>query len=165
MKKWSFVLALVFVLALFSACGVTGWDGSSSSSQEESAPASTINENVTDESYEDNLSGLIAYLTEAGVITGSTETMQAAMIGAKDGVRFAAKEYTIELYEYDLSGLNDTAQATLASVREKGSFELLGFEAKAMLSDSGKYLMVFSGSDSDASVAEAAQKLFAAFKK
>lgn len=165
MKKWSCVLVLILIFALFSACGVTGWDGSESSAQEDSAPSSIVNENVTDESFDDNLSGLVAYLTEAGVITGNTENMQAGIIGATNGVRFNAKEYSIELYEYDLSNLNEAAQTTLASVREKGSFELLGFEAKAMLSDSGKYLMVFNESESEAPIAEAVKKVFSVFKK
>ena len=165
MKKWSFVLALVLVMALFSACGVTGWDGSSSSSQQEAEPSSAVNENVTDESFEDNLTGLVNYMKDAGVITGNTESMQAAMIGAKEGVRFATAAYTVELYEYDLSNLNETAQSVLSSVREKGTFELLGFEAKAALSDSGKYLMVFTETGKEASIAEAVRKLFAVFKK
>ena len=164
MKKWSFVLAVILVLMLFSACGVTGWDGSSSS-QQESTPSSTVNENVSDENYEDNLAGLIGYFKEAGIITGDTETMQAAMIGAKDGARFTAKNYSVEIYEYDLSDLNETAQGVLASVREKGTFELLGFEAKASLSGSGKYLMVLNESDSDASIAQSAGKLLESFKR
>lgn len=112
--------------------------------------------------FKDNLEGLINYFTELeylamkdGKLDESTVTvMDASLIGAKEGKKFVTayggKAVTIELYEYDVKNLNDTAKAVVESVKNSGEFTILDLPSvKANLSDNEKYLMIYADSSID----------------
>lgn len=152
--KIAAVFAAALMLLSFSACAVNMPDSSSSSNTSSEAEATPEPEASVDESkFADNLEGLQEYMVAKEYISGTPVDMEASFIGAKDGVKYTcsyegSNNITMELYEYDTSSLNETAQEVINSVKENGTFELMDITAEAVLSDSGKYLMVYKDSAS-----------------
>ena len=112
--------------------------------------------------FKDNLEGLISYFTELEYLAmkdgkldeSSVTVMDASLIGAKEGKKFVTayggKAITIELYEYDLKNLNDTAKTVIESVKNSGEFTILDLPSvKAYLSDDEKYLLIYTDSSID----------------
>ena len=84
----------------------------------------------------------------------SVTVMDASLIGAKEGKKFVTayggKAITIELYEYDLKNLNDTAKTVIESVKNSGEFTILDLPSvKAYLSNNGRYIMVYTDASID----------------
>ena len=74
----------------------------------------------------------------------------------------------MELYEYNTASLNDTAKEVLEAVKKDGKFDMMGTMVDAVISDSGKYLMIYKDSatgDLHDARTEAVMKDFKAFKK
>ena len=128
---------------------------------EATGSVATVDE-IDAKNFSDNLQGLSEYFakkeyitTKDGKIDESTVTvMDASLIGAKEGKKYATsyvgKAVTIELYEYDVKNLNDTAKAVVESVKNSGEFTILDLPSvKANLSDNEKYLMIYTGSSID----------------
>ena len=74
--------------------------------------------------------------------------MEAQVIGAVTGYRFTTKvkdsNVTIELYEFDKDKLNEDAQKVISEVKEKGYFNMLGYQdVPAELSDNEKYMIIY----------------------
>ena len=69
-------------------------------------------------------------------VTGTPDAMRADFIGAKSGVRYkygyngGKENVTLELYEFDLSGLNDTAKKVGSQSEEQRSVYLNGAEGE-----------------------------------
>lgn len=152
-----------------SASGVESGVESGTESNTESSQAEA--EPVSDKDFEDSADGLCQYLEANRGVAGDPTTMAYETIGAVDGYRyrFTLNKSTVqvEVYQYDLDNLNEQAQTVLDDVKEKGSFTLLDKEIPAVLSDSGKYLMIYT--DSSTSEENTAQKervleLFQGFK-
>lgn len=112
--------------------------------------------------FKDNLEGLISYFTELEYLAmkdgkldeSSVTVMDASLIGAKEGKKFitayGGKAITIELYEYDLKNLNDTAKTVIESVKNSGEFTILDLPpVKAYLSNNGRYIMVYTDASID----------------
>lgn len=127
--------------------------------QEEEASANAEKENITDEDFEDNLAGLESYFKKLGIIAedASKIEMDASFIGAKEGIKYTfsytlseknSVNISMELYEFDLENLDQAGESTIQSVKEKGSFIILNNEVKATLSNSGKYLMIYTDNGS-----------------
>lgn len=121
----------------------------------------TVDE-IDAKNFSDNLQGLSEYFakkeyitTKDGKIDESTVTvMDASLIGAKEGKKYATsyggKAITIELYEYDLKNLNDTAKTVIESVKNSGEFTILDLPpVKAYLSNNGRYIMVYTDASID----------------
>lgn len=117
---------------------------------------------VDSKNFSDDLEGLSNYFAKKGYITEkdgkideSTVTiMDASLIGAKEGKKFitayGGKAITIELYEYDVKNLNDTAKTVVESVKNSGEFTILDLPSvKAYLSDNEKYLLIYTDSSID----------------
>lgn len=171
-------LAGAVLMALsFSACAVDMSDTSavsstsSESSEAEATPEPVIS--VDESKYEDNLDGLADYMKKKEYISGDATETLAAVIGAEKGVKYTGSyegnnNITMELYEYDTASLNDTAKEVLEAVKKDGKFDMMGTMVDAVISDSGKYLMIYKDSASgdlhDART-EAVMKDFKAFKK
>lgn len=170
MKKICILAAAAAVLMAVSACsaGTPGSKSSGSSSQASQKQASS----VSDQKMTDNLKGLEAYLSGNGFLSGDPSAMKAEVIGAKKGDRYqfsyeGKNNVTVELYEYNKGALNDSAKQVLNSVKSQGKFPLMGQKISAVLSDSGKYLMIYKDTDSAEAHqkrAEQVKKLFAGFK-
>ena len=84
--------------------------------------------------------------------------MDASLIGAAKGRRFTEqtmKKANIEIYEYS-DTKNATADEVLKSVKDNGTFSILELpEVNALLSDNGKYLMVYKDQTIDESKTDA----------
>lgn len=142
----------------------SGTESGAESSQAEAEP-------VSDKDFEDSADGLCQYLEANRGVAGDPTEMAYETIGAVDGYRyrFTLNNSTVqvEVYQYDLENLNEQGQTVLGDVKEKGFFTLLDKEIPAVLSDSGKYLMIYT--DSSTSEENTAQKervleLFQGFK-
>ncbi len=162
--------ASVLLIFSFSACAVDMSNTSSTSetsSQAEPTPEPEVS--VDESKLDDNLDGLEEYMQAKKYISGTPTDMDASFIGAKEGVKYissfeGSNNITIELYEYDINNLNETAQTIIDSVKKDGKFELMGMTADAVLSDSGKYLMVYKDSVGGEVHDEHAKKVKEAFK-
>lgn len=172
MKKYWILSLAVGMAVLFSGCGVGNVGGlpGGASSQASSAVSSQVNE----ESFDDSLPGLEKYLTAAAQLSGTPTAMQADVIGAKKGDRYVygnnggKNNMTVELYEYDPSSLNATAQKTIAEAKNSGTLTILGQKVNAVVSDSGKYLMIYRNTatgDADKAYDKTLVQLFSGFKK
>ena len=71
--------------------------------------------------------------------------MDASLVGAEAGRKYAAGSVTIELYEYKTTGLGDTAKEIIGEIEKNGSFSILELpEVKAYLSNSKKFMMIYT---------------------
>jgi hypothetical protein len=180
MKKVFLFAVVATLLVSFTACSANdptlkaaSSAPASSSSQSSSSVSSSTSSVVDGSNMDDNLAGLEKYLTSNGVIQGTPEKMAAEFIGAKSGAKYkysyeGKDNVTVELYEYDLSALNATATKTVDSVKKNGKFTIMNQEVKAVMSDSGKYLMIYTDSaNGEKNVAHKtdSEKIFKAFKK
>ena len=160
MKKFLAAILCAGLIAVTTAgCGYTdALAGNSSTTQETTvATADEADAEVKADSYKDNLNGLCEYFgakgyisTKDGKVDESVMTeMDASLIGAKEGKKFSTtyggNSITIELYEYDTKNLSDKANEIISSVEKNGTFTILELPAvKAYMSDSGKYLMIYT---------------------
>lgn len=169
MKKL-IILALAIVMAgTVTACGMGDVGGPNSSGSAQSAASQAVSSAVGSQDMEDNLAGLQKYLAANSVVSGDPAPMKADFIGAKSGVKYhISNSLSIELYEFDPSGLNSEANRVLSDTKSKGSFTVMGTTVPAVVSDSGKYLMIYreTASNDESKTHESnAIKLFKEFKK
>lgn len=178
MKKFWLLAAAAVLTVSFTACGTGNLSADGSKSTSSQAASSAVSSqassaaSVGESGVADDLAGLQKYLAANASVSGTAETMRADLIGAKSGVRYkygynGKDNVTLELYEYDPAGRNKTAEKVLASVKSAGSFTLLDSKVNATLSQSGKYLMIYSDTSSDSAnlaYADKVKKLFTAFK-
>lgn len=168
MKK---ILPIILCAAIvFSVSGCV-----SSGTQLEKLSADNVPkaDSVKADDYDNNLDGLEKYLKKRAFLPDSEPTEMAySMIGAVGGHRymftFNNSSVTAEFYEFDLKNLNDDAKKTIDSVKKDGEFELLGIKTKATLSDSGKYLMIYtdnSAEDLNTTRTKDVLEAFKSFKK
>ena len=109
--------------------------------------------------YENDFEGLCNYLASFGYINPLKDNvdstyvvMDYALVGAAHGRRYTEqtkKKATIEIYDYtDVKSA--TADEILAGVKDKGTFTVLGLpEVKAILSNNGKFMMVYNDKSID----------------
>lgn len=140
MKKILLFVPLIVVIFSLSSCRV----GTNTPNY---ADAPKTVDGVEQNSYEDNLSGLTSYFKDKGYVAGEPKKMSSALIGAKEGYRYEFKyenvRVRIELYEYDLDNLNNDAKQILQRVKEEGLITVQGTTVNGVVSDNGKYLMIY----------------------
>ena len=105
-------------------------------------------------------------------VTGEKEEMSYQEIGAIGGFRYlftyAGSSLQVEFYQFDLENLDEKAQACLDSVKAQGTFTVLDNQVPAVLSDNGRYLMIYTDAgDSEESTAQRqrVEELFRASKR
>lgn len=133
--------------------------------------------------YEDSLAGLFEYMKAGQALTledgvaakeggmtadediSSFVQMSFKEIGALDGYRcqfkFNSSTVQVELYSFDPDDLDEKGQVCISSVKENGSFEVLGNEVKAVLHPSGKYLMIYTDQNAEKNDLNMAQQKWA----
>ena len=165
MKRFIAAILCVGLIAAVST-GCAYKDALSKESTTTQATEATGNVATVDEidakNFSDNLQGLSEYFAKKGYITtkdgkideSTVTVMDASLIGAKEGKKYATsyggKAITIELYEYDVRNLNDTAKAVIESVKNSGEFTILDLPpVKAYLSNNGRYIMIYTDSSID----------------
>lgn len=180
MVKKLLALAAATCLALsLAACGSSGTSlpsltlpGSESSvvSGGEASEASAL-EPVADTDFSDDLEGLCQFMEANYAVTGEKEEMSYQEIGAIGGFRYlftyAGSSLQVEFYQFDLENLDEKAQACLDSVKAQGTFTVLDNQVPAVLSDNGRYLMIYTDAgDSEESTAQRqrVEELFRGFK-
>lgn len=173
MKK-ILILALAVVMAgTMAACGMGDVGGASSAAASQAASSQAAVSKPDAGSFDDNLSGLEKYLTANSVLSGDPTEMKADFIGAASGAKYqfgynGNNNVTVELYEFNPGSLNDTAKAVQDEVKSKGTFTIMSQHVPAVLSDSGKYLMIYrdtSTGDQNKARSEEVAKLVKEFKK
>lgn len=159
------ILCVGLIAAVSVGCGykdaLSKENKTTTQATEATGSAATADE-VDAKNFEDNLNGLSNYFAKKGYITtkdgkideGTVTVMDASLIGAKEGKKYAAsyggKAITIELYEYNVNNLNDTAKAVFDSVKTDGEFTILDLPSvKAYLSNNGRYIMVYTDDSID----------------
>ena len=156
-KLCAAMLAAVMFAAVASGCFGAGQKAAVATGDE------AASQNASD--YENNFEGLCNYLASFGYINPVDENadvtftvMDASLIGAAKGRRFTEqtmKKANIEIYEYS-DTKNATADEVLKSVKDNGTFSILELpEVNALLSDNGKYLMVYKDQTIDESKTDA----------
>lgn len=153
-----------------AASAVSGAESSSASGSEESSQAPR--QEILESEFEDTLEGLCQYLEQNHAVTGDKIEMSYKEIGAIGGFRYKflynGSTVQAEFYEFDLENLDEKGRDCLDSVKAEGKFTVLDNEVPAALSNNGKYLMIYTDSNSDAkntAQRENVQKLFQEFKQ
>lgn len=169
MKRFIAAILCVGLIAAISAgCAykdALSKDNTATTQATEATGSAATPSEVEEKNFEDNLNGLSNYFANKGYITtkdgkideSTVTVMDASLIGAKEGKKYATayggKAVTIELYEYDVSNvnnLNDTAKAVIESVKNNGEFTILDLPSvKAYLSNNGRYIMIYTDSSID----------------
>lgn len=148
MKKKIILGALA--AAVVAAVTLTGCGGSGETAEAPSVVAGTMEIAKLDAK---GMEGLCDYLVGNGIIAGNYVDMKADVIGAVEGRKYQFKfnDTTIitEFYEFDLNNLNETAKAIIDSVKEKGTFEVLGTSVNASITKGGKYVYIYGDTKTD----------------
>lgn len=160
MKKFiSAILASAIFLLVLGACG-TGDVGDKeymSVKQNEQSAASVQEQSshaANEPSKLPGIQSLCEYFEyNHYVIADKKSEVAAEMIGAISGVRYAAisgpSTFNIELYEYDPTHMNDNASGVIGSIESTGSFIVLGRNVPAVISNNGKYMMVYTDTSTE----------------
>lgn len=158
MKKILAALLLAAMMAVFA----TGCMGANTANDKATADEAK-SRNAAD--YKSNLEGICNYFASFGYINpqapSTFTSMDAALIGAKEGKRFVGykndqSDYTyltLEIYEYNTGKANATADEIVKSVKADNSFEILGLDPvqNVYLSNGGKFLLIYKDSKLDES--------------
>ena len=102
--------------------------------------------------YPNTYDGLCNYLASFGYINPLKDNVDSTYVVMDYGRRYTEqtkKKATIEIYDYtDVKSA--TADEILAGVKDKGTFTVLGLpEVKAILSNNGKFMMVYNDKSID----------------
>ena len=138
----------VVMAGTVAACGMGDVGSTSTGSASQAVSSQAAPSKPSSDSYDDSLAGLEKYLAANTVITGNPTEMQSDFIGAKSGAKYQTSfngkdNVTVELYEFDTNSLSDTAKTVMASVKKDGTYTIMGKQVSAVLSNSGKYLMIY----------------------
>ena len=136
------ISVLMSLLVVFVGICFAGCSGNNAQNEDVSIPSES--QEITDAGYDDNIAGLQAFMKDRSYIKGEAKRMSADFIGANEGYRYDFAGITTELYEFDLQNLSTAAQDVVNSVEEKGSFVILDEEVQAVMSDNGKYMMIYT---------------------
>ncbi|MBE6737302.1 MAG: hypothetical protein E7566_01420 [Ruminococcaceae bacterium] len=172
MKK---ILAFMLVVILcFSLCGCMGaqpqptveykdFEGGAVGTPDEfTASAATSDE--AKPKYENNLKGLCTYLKDKNCVYAYKDAIvpTASMIGADEGYKFMYKydggDVVLEVYSY-----SDTDNKWYQQAKADGEITLLDETFEAILSENGKYLMIYSDSKERAERKDAIVEVFKSF--
>lgn len=174
MKKLLIAALAVVMVGTMAACGAGNvGDSVSSSASSQTASSQAASSAPSAGSFDNSLSGLEKYLAANSVISGDPTAMQADFIGAKSGAKYqfsynGNNNVTVELYEFDSANLNGTATSVQNDVKNKGTFTIMSQQVPAVLSDSGKYLMIYKDTataDQNKARQEKVTKLLKEFQK
>lgn len=182
-------LSLGLILSL-AGCGVTGeqlpalvlessssqQSGAETSAVESGGESSQVSQEETElqvvphTEFEDTIDGLCEFLTANKAVAGDPTEMAYETIGAVEGYRyrftFGSGTVQVEVYAYDLENLSEEATKVLDSVKETGTFQMLDKEVSAVLSDNGRYLMIYTDagkSEQNTQQKERVEELFKGF--
>lgn len=147
MKKKLIILAMAAAMVVgLTACG---------SNTGSTTPVSDLSSGTMEIANveQKGLAGLCDFLKGNGCLGEEYIEMKADIIGAKEGRKygFTYNDATVivELYEFDVDNLNETGKATQESLKANGTFQVLGQDVSGVLTENGKYLMVYQDTKAD----------------
>lgn len=171
MKKIFSIVAVVLISAVaFAGCNTTSQtssDGEGSSTSSVSSDEASETEIVNAEDYSRDFEGFVQYMTDGGYISGDGTALSASAIGAVQGERFTVgsgtSKFYVELYEFDVENMNDTASATVSDAKADGTFNLYGDltatqNTLAVATEDGRFLMLYTDSSTSEGNLDAKQK-------
>ncbi|MBQ5439760.1 MAG: hypothetical protein IIT49_03140 [Clostridia bacterium] len=172
MKK----VLIIAVSCLLTLCMLSGCADNTQTPSEEQETVITDNAGGTDlpslDNYEDSFLDLITYMTEAGIIKGDGTEVNAESIGAAHGKRFTMSsgpvKYYIELFEYE-DPTTDKAKSVITNAKRDHTFMLFGNTESitqhtyAVVSENGKYLLLYSDTSTSDSAAQRQKNAESAF--
>lgn len=167
MKKSILISAAVIMCLIFTSCGAGNVGVSSSANK---GTSSAVSSQVTDQEVDDTLAGLQNYMKKAAGLSGTATKMRADIIGAENGVKYVyghngKNNVTVEFYNFDTSKLSDSAKKIIASVKKNGYFTIMDNNINAVMSDSGKYMMIYTNSSTDDENKSYDKKILKLFKE
>lgn len=160
MKK---IISLIMVCTL-SAVILAGCNDSSGANTGNTGSADltatnsgTDVQSVSASDYEKTFEGFVKYMDDSGFVKGDGADLTASAIGAAKGKRYIISgtyKYSIELYEYEDQS-SELAQKTITNARTDHSFHLMDstesatVNTYALVTEDGKFLMLFTDSSSN----------------
>lgn len=150
MKKiFSIAVVLLLSAVIFAGCDTSAQTSSDVSSSDEASSETSLNS----QDYSYDFEGFLQYMTDSEYIKGDGTELSASAIGASQGQRFTissgTSKYYVELYEFDLENMNDTANSTVSNAKTDGTFNFYGDLAAtqntvAAVTDDGRFLMLYT---------------------
>lgn len=145
-------ISAILITASLAGCGNDPLNTPQNTTAATEASQSATPDTVSQQNYEDTFQGLVNYFADCKYIEtdeAKVTKMDAELIGAAEGNRYVTAynnaNVIIELYAFDTAALNETGKKVINSVKETGKFQIMDLEAvPACLSDSGKYLMIYT---------------------
>ena len=155
MKNIKKLFALVLVVAL--CVSMTGCMSGAKNNQvqtavlEVSAAPTEGEETVAEKDpakYSDDIQGLCKFMEENKVTAGERIQMEYGVIGAMNGYKYSymydGSAVQLEVYEFAVEGLSETAKTVIESVKKDGQFELLDNTIPAQLSADGRFMLIYT---------------------
>ncbi len=162
--------AVVMMIAAFSGCSDPLAEKQSQQNTEATQATETPVKKAKASDYKDNYEGLRDYFIAKDYIYIQEESknvteMQYKLIGAKTGHRYTMDKVTVELYEFN-NGSDKLRDEIISSVKKNGYYTLYSRQIKAYVSDSEKFLMIYSDADvkDDDTSSDAYKKMQSAIK-
>ncbi len=123
---------------------------------------------ISHKDFKDDIAGLCEYLEKSYAVYGDKVQMSYDVIDAKDGYRYLFRynkaTVQVEVYEYDLENLSESAKTILENAKNDGKITIVDKEVEAVLSDNGKYLMIYQDSNAEESNKEQKERVIGLFK-
>ena len=148
MKALAALLLAAALCASLAACAAqqTAVEKLETSSTAEDGTPVTTDQDPND--FEMDVSGMCDYFEASGLAAGERVQMSYDVIGAVNGYKYAYQyndaNVQLEVYEFPTENIPETAQAVLDAVRENGSFEILDTTVPAQLSESGRFMIIYT---------------------
>ena len=161
MKKFAVMLISLFMVFSLTGCMPSNQNNATASvdlvlptiAGEESGQEVLDIPEISDADYDDNIDGLCQYLTDAYAVAGDKTQMSYDVIGAADGYRYLFRynksSVQVEVYAFDIKQLSEEAEQNLESVKANGMLKVIDREIRAVISDSGKYVMIYQDSSAE----------------
>lgn len=145
MKKIIALLLVVLFAASLTACSIDTTHAPGAT--EATAQSEEINK-VNIDDYDKDFKGMQKYLVDMELISDkkdATTVTNAEVIGAKSGIRYELDSSNfVEFYELYTDSTPDEAQAVYDSIKEDGTYTVLGIrKVNGVYSNSGKFLVIY----------------------
>lgn len=154
------ILATAMLATLLAGCGndpLANGNQTATTVATQSSEGATEASTTADKTYDNSYDGLVSYMADKGHIVNEDKAktqMNADIIGAEKGYRFANGTALVELYAFPET-LNDTAKNIIDAVKNNGYYTLADTSLKAeddtkvsaILSEDEKYILIYTDSE------------------
>lgn len=145
-------LSIICIVSL-TACGAGDVGGPGYSPSSVASEVEEKKDIKPVDQYEQNFDGFVQCLKDRTYIQGEPKIMSSQLIGAKRGYRYQymyeKSNITVELYEYDINNINQTAQEVIDQVTNKKQFDIQKNTVNASLSINNTCLIIYNHSNNN----------------